>query len=176
MNETGKQFTRAASSTSGRAKNQIPIISYQSKVVAIKPSLTKTDLPPSIQLRKAAFRCSAKKAMLLLFSVAVLLAEGLTAQETKLIASDGGVSDQFGKSVAISGNTAIVGANQATVGPNRQGAAYIYIQSGGTWTLQQKISAADGALGDNFGWSVDIQGDTAVVGARAAGNFGDGAV
>ena len=140
----------------------------------MKPFTPKTELPPSTHLRKSVFGGSPEKATLLLFSVAVLLAEGLQAQETKLFDAAGQDSDKFGSSVAISGNTAIVGAQSATIA--RQGAAYIYIQSGNTWTLQQRILASDGAGGNGFGWSVDIKGDTAVVAARGAGNFGNGAV
>ena len=101
----------------------------------------------------------------------------LTAQETKLIAADGGDSDKFGQGVAISGNTAIVGSPSATVGGNRKGAAYIYIQSGGIWTLQQRITASDGVTGGGFGQSVAISGDTAVVGLGSVdGQFITGAV
>ncbi len=91
--------------------------------------------------------------------------ESLTAQETKLFTPDSG-DQNFGISVAISGNTAIVGETSATIGGNLgQGAAYIYILSGGIWTLQQKITAFDGVTANgNFGISVAISGDTAVVG------------
>ena len=56
-------------------------------------------------------------------------------QEAKLTASDGAVDDNFGGSVAISGNTVVVGAPDATVGGNSgQGAAYVFTESGSGWT------------------------------------------
>jgi hypothetical protein len=90
----------------------------------------------------------------------------LWTQTQELTASDGTVSDEFGFSVAVSGNTAVVGAIQKTVGGNAlQGAAYLFTWSGGRWTQQQELTASDGAAGDFFGFSVAISGSTVVVGA-----------
>lgn len=87
----------------------------------------------------------------------------------KLVANDAAAIDQFGRSVSVSGNTAIVGADRDDIGTNTdQGSAYIYVRNGGTWDFQQKLTASDGAAGDYFGFSVDIDGDTVVIGA-----FGD---
>jgi MYXO-CTERM domain-containing protein len=87
-------------------------------------------------------------------------------QQAELTASDGAASDRFGNSVSVSGGTAIVGALDHTVGANaQQGAAYIFVQSGGTWTQQAELTASDGAAGDEFGYSVSVSGGTAVVGA-----------
>jgi hypothetical protein len=91
-------------------------------------------------------------------------------QQQQLTASDGAEDDRFGNSVAISGDTAIIGSFQDDVGANaNQGSAYVFIKSGTTWTLQQKLTASDGAASDLFGFSVVISGETAIVGAR----FGD---
>jgi hypothetical protein len=88
------------------------------------------------------------------------------AQQAKLTASDGAASDVFGWSVALSGDTALVGANWDDVGANaNQGSAYVFTRSGTTWTQQQQLIAPDGAGGDNFGISVALSGDTALVGA-----------
>lgn len=85
---------------------------------------------------------------------------------TKESPIDGASSDWFGRSVAISGDTAVVGAPLADIGSNvNQGAAYVYVRSGSSWFPQAKLTAADGAAGDNFGWSVAIDGDTIVVGS-----------
>ncbi len=80
--------------------------------------------------------------------------------------------DAFGFSVAISGNTAVVGApanvvNDVTGNPEQaaNGAAYVFTRSGTTWSLQQKLTASDGAIYDFFGSAVSIEGDTIVVGA-----------
>ncbi|MGO8748092.1 MAG: IPT/TIG domain-containing protein [Thermoguttaceae bacterium] len=91
-------------------------------------------------------------------------------QEAKLTASDGEAGDSFGDSVAISGNTVVVGAEYATVGGNSlQGAAYVFTDSGGsTWTQVDKLTASDGMANDRFGASVAISGNTILVGAPHA--------
>jgi hypothetical protein len=91
-------------------------------------------------------------------------------QQTNLTASDGASGDEFGYSVAISGdgNTAIVGSYFDDIGANdSQGSAYVFVRSGNVWTSQQKLTAADGAGGDRFGVSVGLSadGNTAIVGA-----------
>jgi uncharacterized repeat protein (TIGR01451 family) len=87
-------------------------------------------------------------------------------QQTQLTASDGAATDWFGISVAISGDTALIGARWDDVGANAvQGSAYVFVRSGAIWTEQQKLTASDGATNDNFGGSVAISGDTALIGA-----------
>jgi hypothetical protein len=99
-------------------------------------------------------------------AVAFVPAAGALTQQQKLTAPDGFTSDNFGWSVAISGDTAIVGAPFDDVGANaNQGSAYVFVRSGGVWTLQVKLVAANGDADDSFGNSVAIDGDTAVVGA-----------
>jgi uncharacterized repeat protein (TIGR01451 family) len=96
------------------------------------------------------------------------------SQQQKLTASDGVAYDYFGYSVAISGNTAVVGAYEKTVTYSYQGAAYVFTRSGTTWSQQQKLTASDGAIYDEFGYSVAISGDTAVVGAyKKVGTYSD---
>jgi hypothetical protein len=76
--------------------------------------------------------------------------------------------DDFGYSVSIDGDTAIVGKP----GDNSDtGSAIVYVRSGGSWTQQQELTASDGASGDQFGISVSIDGDTAIVGALGDDNF-----
>jgi len=87
-------------------------------------------------------------------------------QQAKIQSSDIEASDQFGISVAIDGDTIVVGANLEDAGGANAGAAYIFTRSGTTWTQQQKIQASDLQASDYFGWSVSISGDTAVVGAQ----------
>ncbi len=87
-------------------------------------------------------------------------------QQTELAASDGVAGDYFGSSVAISGNTALIGAATKTIGSNTlQGAAYVFVHSGSSWGPQLELTASDGATGDSFGRSVAISGNTAVIGA-----------
>ncbi|RDH83611.1 MAG: hypothetical protein DIZ78_13965 [endosymbiont of Escarpia spicata] len=65
------------------------------------------------------------------------------ADEIKLMASDGASQDQFGWSISISGDTAIVGAPVV----DTNGAAYIFVRDPGTgaWTQQKKLLATNGA-------------------------------
>jgi hypothetical protein len=76
-------------------------------------------------------------------------------QSAKLTASDGGEFDLFGRSVAISGTTAIVGTSL--------GSAYLFDTTTGAQIF--KLTAGDAVAGDWFGWSVAISGTTAIVGA-----------
>jgi len=103
----------------------------------------------------------------------------LAVQQAQLTAGDGGGGDNFGWSVAVSGDTAVVGAYFDDVGANtNQGSAYVFVRSGTTWSQQAKLTAADGAGGDEFGWSVVIAGNTVVVGALESdvgANFSQGA-
>ena len=88
------------------------------------------------------------------------------SQQAELSPSDGGAFELFGSSVAIDGNTTLVGAPQEAVGSDAsQGAAYVFAGSGSTWTQQAELTASDGAADDNFGRSVALSGDTALVGA-----------
>lgn len=78
---------------------------------------------------------------------------------------DGSINDLFGSSVAMSGDTMVVGAHQFNFLEEKTGLAYIYIRSGNTWSIEQKITAYDNALGDLFGYSVAISGNTVFIGA-----------
>lgn len=88
------------------------------------------------------------------------------SQQAKLSAADGQAQDFFGVSVAISGDTVIAGSDLHDVGANTdQGSAYVFVRSGSNWTQQQQLSATDGAADDQFGHSVAVIGESAVVGA-----------
>jgi hypothetical protein len=86
-------------------------------------------------------------------------------QVAKLIASDAAAGDEFGTAVAISGDTIVAGARWDDDAGNASGSAYTFVRSGNAWEQIQKAAAADAATDDQFGWSVAISGDTAVVGA-----------
>ena len=87
------------------------------------------------------------------------------SQQAKLVASDGHNNEQFGFSVDINGEYIISGARYDTVGGPNSGSAYIFKRSGTTWTQEDKLSASDSDDYDEFGFSVAIDGDYAVVGA-----------
>jgi len=98
-----------------------------------------------------------------------VLSNGAWTLQQKLTANDGEADDAFGSYVAISGDTAVVGAFGDRVGTNvNQGSAYVFVRTGTTWALQQKLTVADGATNDYFGRAVAIAGDTVVVGASSA--------
>src|SRR5579875_695667 len=100
----------------------------------------------------------------------VFVRSGTTwSQQQKLTASDAAANDNFGTSVALSadGNTALVGALNANTS---RGAAYVFVRSGSVWSQQQKLTASDSVLFDNFGTSVALSadGNTALIGAYNA--------
>jgi len=99
---------------------------------------------------------------------------GTWTEQAKLLASDGLQGDQFGR-IAIDNKTIVVGATNVDDGRNGldTGSAYIFTLQDGTWTEQAKLTASDAAAGDNFGWSVAIDGDTAVIGAIGADQNGN---
>ncbi len=88
------------------------------------------------------------------------------SQQAKLLASDGALSDELGRAVALSGDSALVGSPTDThTGVSFAGSAYVFVRSGVTWTQQAKLVANDPATSDNLGFSVGLDGDTAVLGA-----------
>ncbi len=104
---------------------------------------------------------------------------GVWSQKAKLTASDAAENDEFGISVAVHGETVVVGAhlenaNDDDVDPNDDvadsGAAYVFTKPGsGGWadnTETAKLTASDGAANDELGISVSVDGDTVVVGAH----------
>jgi hypothetical protein len=82
-------------------------------------------------------------------------------QQARLTAGDGKPGDLLGVSVALSGDTALVGAPLA----GHTGAAYVFVRDGGVWTEQARLTARDGAPGDWFGRTVALSGNTALVSA-----------
>jgi hypothetical protein len=88
-------------------------------------------------------------------------------QQAELTPSDGMSEDSFGGSIAVSGSTALVGASRHPVGSQWPGAAYVFVESGGTWSQQEELTSSDGASEDSFGCSVAVGGSTAVVGAES---------
>jgi hypothetical protein len=88
----------------------------------------------------------------------------LWIQEQKLTPSDGADTDQFGFSVAIDGNVAIVGAARKNGAGNDAGAAYIFRFNGSAWIQEQKLTHPAPAAIDWFGQSVAIEGNVAAIG------------
>ena len=83
----------------------------------------------------------------------------------KILPDDGAAGDEFGRDLAISGDTIVVGARLDDDIGNSSGAAYVFVRSAGIWTQQTKLFGDDTAAFDEFGSSVSISGETVVVGA-----------
>jgi FG-GAP repeat protein len=102
-------------------------------------------------------------------------ATAASAIGAKLLPNDANAQNVFGTSIAVSGNTALVGATTANGGPGKgTGAAYVFVKGPtGRWTQQAKLAATDpaGTAKENFGFSVALDGDTAVIGAPNRGQF-----
>ncbi|MET0229984.1 MAG: hypothetical protein ABW186_03535 [Rhodanobacteraceae bacterium] len=90
------------------------------------------------------------------------------AQQAKLADAAGANGEMFGLSVDLAGGRAVIGAPFAAAD---QGHAWLYTGSGSAWTQQAELSAAGGAPGDQFGWSVALGDDAVFVGAPFAGTL-----
>ena len=107
-------------------------------------------------------------------------------QQGYLKASNTNADDFFGLSVALSGDTLVVGAaqerssatgvngDQADNSKTNAGAAYVFTRSGGVWTQQAYLKASNTDAGDGFGTSVALEGNTLVVGAPWEGSNATG--
>ena len=92
--------------------------------------------------------------------------------EDSLFAETPFVDDNFGVSVAISGDTALVGASLDDTVADDAGAAYVFVRDGEDWSQQAKLTDATGGVGDEFGWSVALDGERAVIGAPSKNGVG----
>ncbi|MHC4767042.1 MAG: right-handed parallel beta-helix repeat-containing protein, partial [Planctomycetota bacterium] len=91
-------------------------------------------------------------------------------QEPKLQAGDGEGADYFGIRVSVSGDLAVVGAYRDDDNGTNSGSAYVFRWNGSSWVEEDKLLASDGEGADEFGKSVSVSGDVAVVGALADDN------
>ena len=85
-------------------------------------------------------------------------------QQAKLLASNAVAGDLFGYSVAIDGDTVVVGA-PFVGGGSEDGAVYVFVRTGTTWSEQAILVPSVPAAGDRFGFQVAISGDTLIAGA-----------
>ena len=103
---------------------------------------------------------------------------GVWSQQAYVKASNTDRDDRFGGSVALSGDTLVVGASwedSSATGVNgdesldnagSSGPVYVYARSGSVWSQQAYLKASNAAANDHFGYSVALSGDTLAVGAR----------
>jgi hypothetical protein len=91
---------------------------------------------------------------------------GQWSQQQKLLASDGADYDYFAESIALDGDTLVVGASRDDDNGSSSGSTYVFTRDSiGQWSQQQKLLASDGADYDYFGSAIALDGDTLVVGA-----------
>jgi hypothetical protein len=92
-------------------------------------------------------------------------------QQAELTAGDGVGGDEFGYSIAVSGNTVVVGAPEHKVGANaQQGAVYVFTMGAGGWanaTQTAELTDSAGPAGAELGYSVAISGNTIAAGEPA---------
>jgi hypothetical protein len=88
---------------------------------------------------------------------------------TRLSFGDAQTGDEFGQSVAFTGDTLAVGAWKDDIGGNAdQGSIYLFRRAGGQWTEAGTITASDGVAKDEFGYSLAAVGNRLVTGAHVA--------
>jgi hypothetical protein len=168
----------AMSDTPQAAKASIPPTRVHTmrrlRVVAVVGSIFVAG-PPTAAARPPAGAAALHHAVALPAGLARTLRHGpgappqTSSRQAELTATGGAALDLFGWSVALSGDTALIGAWGTN---NGLGAAYVLVRRGTTWTRQATLTTADGAQGDQFGISVALSGDTALIGAGDQNNNG----
>ncbi len=105
-------------------------------------------------------------------------ASAAPAQQAYIKASNTEAGDLFGHSVAVSGDTMVIGAlwedsnatgvngNQRDNSATNSGAAYVFVRRGTNWSQQAYLKASNTGAGDVFGSSVSVSGDMVVIGAN----------
>ena len=91
---------------------------------------------------------------------------GLWCYQTKITANDGRDGDLFGISVAIDGDTVLIGADLHDEKAENAGAVYVYVLDNNHWKQEAKLMATDGDKTDIFGVRVAVSEDTALISAR----------
>ena len=99
---------------------------------------------------------------------------GRWRQEAKLLAEDAAALGEFGKAIALDGETVVAGAEGAGDVGKFAGAAYVFGRRGGGWRQEAKLLAADRKPADRFGNAVAVHRDTIAVGAHFADAAGEG--
>jgi hypothetical protein len=94
-------------------------------------------------------------------------------EETKLTAFDAAANDAFGASAAVRGSLIVVGASTDDHSVNDAGSAYVYRHDGSSWQFEQKLTASDADVSDEFGVSVAVDTDVILVGAHKNDDMGN---
>lgn len=91
-------------------------------------------------------------------------------QEQKLLGANGAAYEVFGYSVAVSGDLAVIGADQDDDNGINFGSTYVFRFNGSTWMEETELYGSDSATNDHFGWSVAVSDDMVLVGAYGHGS------
>lgn len=86
-------------------------------------------------------------------------------QQARLTPNGGAIGDYYGMKVAISGDTAFVSAEKATVSVQGQGVVYVYTRSGTTWTQRERIVNNTPIQNERYGTVLDVDGNTLIIGS-----------
>lgn len=111
-------------------------------------------------------------------AIYVFVRQGLVwVQQARLTASNGVAGDRFGKSASLNGDYLAVAADR---GSAQAGTVYVFVRNGSMWSQQAQLTATDAAVGDQFGSSVSLSGNSVLIGAPlkasgVAGSFANGA-
>ncbi len=92
-------------------------------------------------------------------------------QTAFILENDEATGDNFGVSVSLSGNRALIGAYLDDDEGENAGAAYLFELISGEWVIVEKLVADDPMVGDGFGWSVSLDGDRALIGSFIDNGF-----
>lgn len=91
--------------------------------------------------------------------------QGVWTEAAKLLANVPQVGARFGQSVAVQGDTVVVGSHLTASVGGESGAAYVYERAGGSWTLTQVLGSPQQAAGDWLGYSLALDGEWLAAGA-----------
>ncbi len=93
-------------------------------------------------------------------------------EEKKLVGADTTSGDEFGRTVSLDGDVALIGARSDDDAGDSSGSAYVFRFDGLDWSEEQKLTASDAAPGALFGFTVELEGASALVGASRSGSSG----
>ncbi len=110
--------------------------------------------------------------MLDLAYVFVRAADGAWSEQATLKPDDWAVKTKFGRSVSLDDDTVVI-SSRRWIGSYSYGVAYVFVRSGTTWSQQARLMPAAGAVGNEFGRNVSLDGDTVIITSPTRGAKGE---
>lgn len=98
--------------------------------------------------------------------------DGMWSEVQKIVSNDVAIRDNFGISVALFENTAVVGSYQDDDIGENSGSAYVFEKTSNTWSQVTKLNASNGLAGDYFAKNVSISNNTIVISSQNGGESG----